>query len=203
MGKKDDDRLRAVRPTRGSIGFLTKESWELVREFLAQGGVVLDPNQFERYESAGKTFYRLRPGATATEGRPGGARALGGAFRTVYQAGTPAKWYLQGGQVAGGEGNEAVADIELATVGSEPADGTQKWLEIDGDGEEADGVLLPGFHVTGVSLVSTSSDNVLPEVGTPGTYYHLLGAWNEEVFRPAEGGNLNVTFCPPATFKLV
>jgi hypothetical protein len=141
--------------------------------------------------------------ASAKFYEPPNTPAAPDAFRTVYQAGTPAKWYLQGGQVAGGEGNEVVADIELATVGSEPADGTQKWLEIDGDGEEADGVLLPGFHVTGVTVVSTSSDNVLPEVGTPGTYYHLLGAWNADVFRPAEGGNLNVTFCPPATFKLV
>lgn len=197
------DKLKDLRPASQPIGFLTRESWEQLRALLATGGVVMDPTQFERVELSGKTLYRLRPAAAPESSRGGNGGSLGGAFRTIYQAGDPAKWYLQGGQVTGGEGNETVADIELATVGSEPADGTAKWLKIDGDGEEADGVLLPGFHVTAVTVQATSAANVLPEVGTPGTYYHLLGAWADDAFLPAEGGNLIITFCPPATFKLL
>lgn len=197
-----DDRLKNLRPATEPLGFLTRESWEQVRELLANGGVLMDPTQFEKVQIGGKTLYRLRPGGLPDSSRGGGG-ALGGAFRTIYQAGTPNKWWLQGGSVIGGEGSEPVTDIELATVGSEPADGTQKWLKIDGDGEEADGILLPGFHVTAVTVVATGAANVLPEVGSPGTYYHLLGTWGDDNFRPTEGGNILITFCPPATWKLI
>jgi hypothetical protein len=70
-----DDRLKNLRPATEPLGFLTRESWEQVRELLANGGVLMDPTQFEKVQIGGKTLYRLRPGGYLEAGRAGAAGA--------------------------------------------------------------------------------------------------------------------------------
>jgi len=103
---------------------------------------------------------------------------------------------IQGGQVASFE--DRVADIELATVGSEPVDGSVHWLEITGNGVVEDGILFSGFTVTAVSHTTAASPtNTLPTVDThTGRKFHvLLGSWMSDVFTPESSGNIHVGFC--------
>lgn len=131
--------------------------------------------------------------ATAT-----GSEATAGAFFRVFQ--DSGDWMLQGGQVMGGAGNEVLGAITLATVGSEPADGTNHWLEITGDGVTDSGILLAGFDITAATDGSGSAmpANTLPTASTATgrKVYVLLGTWEDEVFSPSQSGNVGVTFCP-------
>jgi hypothetical protein len=112
---------------------------------------------------------------------------------------------LQGGQVSGGTGNIAVPDIDLATVGSEPADGTLRWLRITFNGSATDGWLNAGGNVTAVTPQSGTSlpANTLPTAASPsGKHYHLLlGSWSGDVFLPSQPGNIAVGFCSDYTIS--
>lgn len=126
-----------------------------------------------------------------------GDGATNNAFFRVYQ--NDGKWWLQGGQVASYESR--VSDIELATVGSEPVDGSVHWLEITGNGVVVDGLLFGGFTVTAVDdTTAASPSNTVPTVEThTGRKFHvLLGSWMDEVFTPEAGGNILVGFCGTA-----
>lgn len=137
---------------------------------------------------------------TLLHAEPGGATTTSEAlaFHTLSKVGSD--WILQGGQVSGGSGNEVVADITLAAVGSEPADGTKHWIEITGDGVTDSGVLLPGYDVTAATTGSgaTLPANTLPtaSAATGKKVYVLLGSWSDSVFTPSQGGNVTVSFCP-------
>lgn len=106
---------------------------------------------------------------------------------------------LQGGQVSGGTGNEVVEDIAIGTVGSEPADGTLRWLRITFSGSETDGWLNAGGNVTAAISQSgtTLPANTLPTAASPaGKYcYLLLGSWSDGVFFPSQGGHVVIGFC--------
>ena len=154
------------------------------------------------------TADRVVAGAGITEsgGGPGGrifevkavaAGANNNAFFRVYT--NDGKWYLQGGQVASYESR--VDDIELATVGSEPADGSVHWLEVTGNGVVTDGILFGGFTVTSVGDTTASSpSNTVPTADdhTGKKFHLLLGSWMDHKFTPEAAGNLLVGFCGTA-----
>lgn len=110
------------------------------------------------------------------------------------------KIMLTGGVVYGGEGNEAIADIELATVGNEPADGRKVWLTINGDAVTEDDVLLSGFDLTSVTVGQGNQfpeSNSMPTASDPsGTFHVSLGSWSGNKFVPSGCGNFIVNFCP-------
>jgi hypothetical protein len=121
-----------------------------------------------------------------------------GAFCKKYETGDPLLLKLIGGTVTGGIGNEVVADLTLATVGSEPADGTHHYLQVSYTAYTEDGVLLPGGDVTAVSSGSGTSipDNVIPTVADPdGTLYISLGSWVLGKFEVAGCGNFQIGHC--------
>lgn len=106
---------------------------------------------------------------------------------------------LLGGVVSGGEGNVTIADVTLATVGSEPADGTFLWLTISFTANTEDGVLLPGGDVTAATTGSgtTLPDNTTPTAAAPaGTLYVSLGSWSQGSFNPSACGDVLVSHCP-------
>lgn len=110
------------------------------------------------------------------------------------------KIMLTGGVVTGGDANQTIPDIELATVGNEPEDGQHVWLKIDGDAVTEDDVLLPGFDLTSVTVEQgemVPENNKIPTVSDPsGTIYVSLGSWSGRKFVPAGCGNLIATHCP-------
>lgn len=149
---------------------------------------------------------RQQPGNTPTP-REGPATVEtvsgGGAFAAVFKASS--KWYLQGGQVSGSDSNESISAIELGNVGSEPSDGSEIWLKIQGTAVLTDGVLVPDFDLTSVNVVTAGADNTAPTISsTSGTTYYRLGVWFDSVFRPdrLSGGKITVIFCVPSTFKV-
>ena len=125
--------------------------------------------------------------------------SLGGPFCKKYSFGSsPATIKLLGGIVSGGAGNITVPDIELGTVGSEPADGTHHWLQVSFTAYMEDDVLLPGGDVTAVSdgSGSTLPDNTPPTSSNPdGTVYISLGSWVEGKFVASACGNIQVSHC--------
>jgi hypothetical protein len=126
-----------------------------------------------------------------------------GAFCKKYvepgESPAPSTLFLLGGTVTGGEGNITIEDIELATVGSEPADGTHVWLEVAFTATEEDDVLAPGGDVTTATPGSgtTVPDNVLPTVSSlDGKIYISLGSWAQAIFYPSACGNILISHCP-------
>jgi hypothetical protein len=109
---------------------------------------------------------------------------------------------LQGGQVTAGSGSKVIDDIELATVGSEPADGRKVWIEANGNGVVVDGRLFQGFNLdedaTDTDSGTALPDNTLPTVAaSSGRKCHvLLGQWNGSRFAPSNIGNIQIGFCP-------
>lgn len=165
-------------------------------EWMRSQRLVAGPGILLRSSSSG-TVISTR---TNFSGSGAGATTCRAFFATeVRNVGEVPHLFLATGQVTGGTGSEAY-DVDLCAVGSEPEDGTCVWLEITGDGYVEDGVLLPGFDVTGVTHGSGSSmpDQVPPTVedDTGAKAYVLLGSWNGGAFTAAACGNVNVTFCP-------
>lgn len=123
-----------------------------------------------------------------------------GAFFRVFRQG--GKWKLQGGQVTAGTGSKVIADIELATIGTEPADGTKVWVEANGDGVVLDGRLFQGYNLDEDATTTDSGtdlpDNTLPTVASSaGRKCHvLLGQWGGDRFAPSNRGNIQIGFCP-------
>lgn len=126
------------------------------------------------------------------------------AFYRVYteDKGGGNKYWIQGGGVTAGTYNTTVADTDIGDVGSEPADGTDVYLEVTGDGYAPSGQLLQGFTGTAASIGSAAAvpANTLPVIGSlTGRKCHLLlGTWNGGVFTASGGGNVSVSFCPGA-----
>lgn len=144
----------------------------------------------------GKTEYTER---RLNEG--GGGEEIARAFFSKSIVG--GKHILQGGQVATFE--TPVANIELATVGSEPANGTPLWLKITGDGNVIEGILYGGFTVTSVTNVSTTSPvNTSPTaaLSTGRNFHVLLGMWQDDVFQPSVAGHISVDFCPGSGYVI-
>ena len=123
-----------------------------------------------------------------------------GAFFRVFRL--DGKWMLQGGQVTAGSGSKVIDDIELATVGSEPADGRKVWIEANGNGVVVDGRLFQGFNLdedaTDTDSGTALPDNTLPTVAaSSGRKCHvLLGTWTGGRFYPSNIGNIQIGFCP-------
>lgn len=125
---------------------------------------------------------------------------LSGPFCQVYQSGDPAHYYLRGGSVSGGTGNEIVADIDLGPVATPPANGNREWLEVDFTATVEDGVLFPGGDVTGVTVGAggtTLPANVVPTAAdSDGMRVVDLGVWSDGRFLPVACGNIQVWHCP-------
>lgn len=127
----------------------------------------------------------------------GSSEETGGSFCRVFL--DDGDWFLTGGQVSGGEGNETIADINLGSVASPPSDGTHRWLSIGYTANVEDDVLLPGGEVTSASVSSGSSipSNTIPTVSSPsGTIRVSLGSWSGGVFVPSGCGNIQIHHCP-------
>ena len=125
----------------------------------------------------------------------------GGNFCTKYKVfvNPTTDIYLVGGVVSGGTGNIDIDDYNLATIGSEPADGTYVWLEVDFTAYVEDGVLLPGGDVTSVITGegTTLPDNVIPTAAAPdGMLVVPLGLWSNGSFVASDCGNIQVSHCP-------
>lgn len=134
--------------------------------------------------------------ATAQGGGVEAAETTGPFCKTFRDGGS---WRLLGGTVTGGDGNETIAEINLGSVASPPADGTFHWLRVSLRAEEEDGVLLPGGELTGARDGSGRSlpSNSMPTVSsTNGVIYISLGQWNNGIFEPAGCGNIQVRHCP-------
>jgi hypothetical protein len=122
---------------------------------------------------------------------------VSGPFCKVYQ--DAPNWKLLGGTVTGGSGNVVVADINLGTISSPPANGTFYWLVCSGTAVVEDGVLLPGFTLSTVTVASGASipSNTIPTAAaSTGLLRISLGSWSNGVFVPAGCGNIQVNHCP-------
>ena len=145
------------------------------------------------------TVFPQSQGSGQTEAAPTAPAAPGAFFRVFRLDG---KWMLQGGQVTAGSGSKVIADIELATVGSEPADGQKVWVEANGDGVVLDGRLFQGYNLDEDATTTDSGtdlpDNTLPTVSLfAGRKCHvLLGQWSGSRFSPSNIGNIQIGFCP-------
>jgi hypothetical protein len=127
----------------------------------------------------------------------GGGTITQGPFCKVYQ--DDPNWKLTGGSVIGGSGNVAVADNNLGTISSPPANGTFYWLVCSGTAVVEDSVLLPGFTLSTVTVASGSSipSNTIPTAAAPAGVLRIsLGSWSNGVFVPAGCGNIQIFHCP-------
>lgn len=162
-------------------------------EWLEQDRVIAGPNIRENQTPKGRVFTGMAGGGNGPD-----PNAFFRVYQTPEDGPTPAKWWLQGGQVTGGTGNEPVADIELGEVESPPSDGDRLWLEVTGNGIKVDGLLYGGFNVTAADTTTAASpSNTIPTAEDhTGKKFHLyLGNWVGGVFQPMSGGHLNVGFC--------
>ena len=108
-------------------------------------------------------------------------------------------WKLTGGSVTGGSGNVVVADINLGSVSSLPANGTYFFLVCSGTAVAEDDVLLPGFTLSTATVASGTSipSNTIPTAAsTSGVLRISLGSWSNGVFVPAGCGNIQIFHCP-------
>lgn len=161
--------------------------------------VVPGPGQTETQTPQGRT---ISGGKGAGEAGP--ALPALAAFWRVYTSGT--KWMLQGGQVSGGAGNESVSDIDLGTVGSEPADGRMFWVQVTGNGDLRGGILYGGFTVTSAVAGSGTSlpTGSVPTVTTAAArkFYLMLGTWSGGAFQPSTSGHLMLGYCPGGGYSV-
>ncbi len=169
------------------------------RKALLADRVVPGPGQTENQTPQGRTISGGGNGGVVGPAQPALA-----AFWRVYSKDT--KWMLQGGQVSGGSGNQSVADMDLGTVGSEPADGKMFWVEVTGNGDLREGILYGGFTVT---AASSGSGTTLPTGSIPTStlatgrkFYLLLGTWSGGVFQPSTSGHLMLGYCPGGGYSV-
>lgn len=180
----------------GKSYLLTGETLLAWRVALLADRVLPGPGISETQGPDGRTF-------TAAGGGGGGSGQPPAFFRLFS---TTTKRMLQGGQVTGSEGNKVVPDIDLGTIGEEPADGTHFYLKITGSGVIIETILYGGFNVTAAVAESGTSlpDNTQPTATTSAgrTCYLLLGTWTNDVFSPSAGGNVGITFCPGGGYSI-
>lgn len=134
------------------------------------------------------------------------AATTAGAFyglRTVSSAGADnGDIYLQGGQVAGGDGNETVDEYLLYDASADAwagSAGDHLQLSVSGSGEATSGILDPTFNVGSASLsvVSSLGGNTMPSSGSlSGKNCRVsLGVFSDDGFAPAGAGNVQIGFC--------
>lgn len=142
--------------------------------------------------------------AAGTVAAAANAPAAPAAFYRVYR--DDDTWILQGGQVTAGTGSKVIDDIEIGTVGSEPADGNKVWIIAEGAGVVEDGRLFQGFNLDEDETVADSGAdlpaNTLPTVAeSTGRKCHiLLGEWTGARFYPSGPGGIQITFCPSSYY---
>jgi hypothetical protein len=153
---------------------------------------------------------RVIPGAGLTEqGTPQGrifkaaissAPSIPGAFYGMYAAG--GHIYLQGGTVSAGDGTDSISDIKIidGSTGVLHTAGTHMYLNANGNGVRADGVLLPGYNLSSASIGYGSSvpSNSLPlAAGVSGKHCYIdLGTFTADGFLPSGTGNVQISYCP-------
>jgi len=139
-----------------------------------------------------------QPQVLSGGGNGGGGGAAAGAFYTLIVDGTDT--YLQGGTVSGGSGSETAANIlVINSSGPTQTAGTHMYVEATGDGITSDGVLLPGWNITGatVGYATTVPENTLPTAtaATGKKCYVDLGVFTDDAFFPSGAGNIEITHC--------
>lgn len=130
-----------------------------------------------------------------------GTVAMSGAFYsfvTVTEGAGVGDIHLQGGAV-NGQG-VATTDLKLYDASSETWQGTADqhlYLSVAGTGTVADGVLLPGFAVSGITKVIGAPPGDIPPTKdvASGTAILSLGVFFDGGFLPAIAGNRNVAVC--------
>jgi hypothetical protein len=132
-----------------------------------------------------------------------------GAFYGIYTVASEGEdngdIMLQGGQVTAGTGSEMVPNIRLYDFSASQwlgdwTTGEVLQLEITGEGDTADDVLMPVFNMDpagyATSAVTAIADDILPEVGAlSGQCNVLLGQFTEAGFAPSNVGSVQVSFC--------
>jgi hypothetical protein len=185
----------------GRLYYLTAATYEAIRRMLTRAELVPDPRQFETMERGGVRTFRFRGEQPEQVPGPGGGGGIadGAFFRTYVEDGDT---FLQGGQVAGGTGNVTVADVKLYDGVTETwlgSAGQHLQLTVEGDGEAADGVLLPVFDVDSAAaptaVASLGANTVPTKNATAGVCRISLGVFQADGFLPANAGNIGVGFC--------
>jgi len=157
-------------------------------------GVLASSNFSQGWSGSGVTYVeRSRPEAVG--GPPDYA-----AFFSTY-GGEDGNTYLVGGTVTGGTGNFVQKDIKIYNDEGEPvqSSGKNMILGVTGNGYVQDGVLLPGFTATAISIAYVKiPDNTLPTATSPSgkRFYINLGVFTKTAFIPSGRGNFVVDFCP-------
>lgn len=110
--------------------------------------------------------------------------------------------YLQGGTVTAGSGSDTAVNIAFTNALGVPLQtpGTHMYAEVTGSGITADGVLLPGYNLTSISVGYGAEvpSNTLPlAAGATGKKCYVdLGVFTETSFLPAGSGNIQISYCP-------
>lgn len=129
---------------------------------------------------------------------PGDDASIAGAFFSLITD-SLGDIYLQTGTVNGGDVPALSLKVyDLSSTSWQGTTGQHLFLEVAGTGEVADGVLLAGFNITGVTVtIGTPLEHVPPTAAVAtGTAYVSLGVFYGESFAPAAAGNVGITFCP-------
>ena len=177
--------------------------WNLLLDAIAARTPRPSPG-LELVQASGGFAYRMRRVAAGDSGSaPTACRAF---YATeVREVSDVPHLFLVTGQVMGGEGN-LTPEIDLGAIDEDnPPDDGFVWLEISGEGEVVDDVLLPGFEVQDAEVGSGAEmpSNTVPTANSPsGTVHVLLGEWHDGEFRPVRCGNIQVGFCPPSSFQI-
>lgn len=130
-----------------------------------------------------------------------GIVAMAGAFYsfvTVTEGAGAGDIHLQGGAV-NGQG-VATTDLKLYDIGTDTWEGTTDqhlYLSVTGTGTVSDGVLLPGFAVSGITISTGTPPGDTPPTkdDSAGTAILSLGVFFDGGFLPAIAGNRNVSVC--------
>lgn len=125
-------------------------------------------------------------------------RGLGGAFQS-FSRDKDGNIYLQGGTINGKE--VRTSDLMLYDMDKkswEGSDGEHLMLKLDGDGLVKDGVLLPGFKATSVTVVvGPWLESTVPTLAAPsGICYTSLGTFTTSGFlRTGVPGHRIASWC--------
>ena len=106
--------------------------------------------------------------------------------------------HLQGGTVNGVPVSTTSLKLYDASSGLwEGSNDEHLYLEVEGEGEIADGVLLPGFTVTTITpTIGAPSEHEPPTIADATGYARLsLGVFFGEAFYPAKAGNRGIAVC--------
>jgi hypothetical protein len=128
--------------------------------------------------------------------------AQGGAFFTLItiesDGADNGDIHLQGGTVNGTD--VTTTSLKLYDIGTDTWEGDPDdhlYLEVEGEGEIADGVLLPGFTITSVTpTIGAPSEHEPPTLADATGHARLsLGVFFNNGFFPAKAGNRGIAVC--------